>query len=70
MKDIDLSRITELENHIDDLALEEMINILEERVRGYSKAETTTYHQIARWLRELQKYRKKYPQDRISSEVD
>ena len=70
MKELDLSRITELENHIDDLALEEMINALEEQARGYSKEITTTYHQIAKWLRELQKYRKMYPQDRTSGEVD
>lgn len=70
MKDIDLSRITELENHIDDLALEEMINGLEEQAGEHSNGVSTTYHQIAKWLRELQKYRKKYPQDRISSEVD
>lgn len=70
MKEFDLSRITKLENHIDDLALEEMINILEERARGYSKAESATYHQIVKWLRELQKYRKMYPQGRTSGEVD
>lgn len=70
MEELDLSRITELENHIDDLALEEMINILEDQARGYSKAETTTYHQIAKWLRELQKYRKMYPQDRTSGGVN
>lgn len=70
MEEIDLSRITELENHIDDLALEEMINALEEQAREYSNGESTTYHQIVKWLRELQKYRKLYPQDRTSSEVN
>lgn len=84
MEEIDLTRITELENHIDDLALEEIINHLDEEAREYSKVVTTapvsnkkelesieaTYHQIAKWLRELQKYRKMYPQDRTSNEVD
>ena len=78
----DISRLTDLENHIDDLALEEIINDLEEQAREYSKVAITTpvsnkkelesiaatYRQIAKWLRELQKYRKMYPQDRISDE--
>lgn len=84
MGEIDLGRITELENHIDDLALEEVINHLEDEAKEYSKVATTTpvsnkreleslyatYRQIAKWLRELQKYRKMYPQDRTSDGVD
>lgn len=80
MEEIDFNRIKELENHIDDLALEEIINDLETQAREYSKVVTTTpvsnkkelesieatYHQIAKWLKELQKYRKKYPQDRTT----
>ncbi len=84
MKELDLSRITELENHIDDLALEEIINGLEEKAEEHYKAATSapvsnkkelqamefTYRKITNWLRELQKYRKKYPQDRTSGEVN
>ena len=84
MEEVDLSRIEELEKHIDDLALEEIINDLEEQAREYSKVATTTpvsnkkelesieatYRQIAKWLKELQKYRKMYPQDRTSDEVN
>lgn len=84
MEEIDLSRLTELENHMDDMILEKTINHLEEEAREYSKVATTTpvtnkrelesladtYCQIIKWLRELQKYRKMYPQDRTSGEVD
>ena len=83
MEEIDLTRLTELENHVDDMMLEEVINGLEEKARAYSMVATTTltnkreleslantYCQIAKWLRELQKYRKLYPQDRTSDEVD
>lgn len=70
MKELDLSRITELENHFDDLALEEMINALEEQAIEYSREIAATYHQIVKWLRELQKYRKMYPQGRTSGEVN
>ena len=83
MEELNLTRLTGLDNHIDDLILEEVINGLEDQARAYSMVATTTlsnkkefesleanYHQIIEWLRELQKYRKMYPQDRPSGEVD
>ncbi len=84
MEEIDLSRLIELENHTDDLILEKTINHLEADAREYSKVATTTpvtnkkelesleatCRQIIKWLRELQRYREMYPQDRTSGEVD
>lgn len=86
MEENDLSRINinGFANYVDDLMLEKKINFLDEAAREYSKVATTapatnkreleflanTYCQIIGWLRELQKYRKMYPQDRTSGEVD